>query len=397
MAATMQDVADRAGVSIATVSFVVNNTKRVTPETRARIEQAMQDLGFRRNLVARALASRRTRIIALVLAALDHGIRGASSDFVVGAARAASAADYHLVVYPDDKKGGQLPALVGQGLVDGVVLMEVQMEDPRVELLTRLDVPFALIGRTGDTSGLYCVDIDFDTSMQLAIEHLVALGHHRIVYMPSIEDGAERLGRHIRTEAAYRRMAKQHRIPPVVMPCPSSVPDGRAAAVRLASVAPEATAVVVGDEAVAAGLVAGLQSRGITIPDDISVLSFLTSLEYRSACNPAAHCRLHPRERVGPARRADAAPSARRQSTHGAGPARRCPRTRRVDPSGAHADAGTAPTSHPDIGAGHHATARRTTARPDAVGESRCRAATTKPAPSKSRTVPCHSAAPGRF
>src|ERR1700709_414918 len=70
MAATMRDVADQAGVSIATVSFVVNNTKRVTPQTRARIEQAMQDLGFRRNLVARALASRRTRIIALVLAAL---------------------------------------------------------------------------------------------------------------------------------------------------------------------------------------------------------------------------------------------------------------------------------------------------------------------------------------
>ena len=74
----MRDVADRAGVSIATVSFVVNNTKRVTPDTRARIEKAMQDLGFRRNLVARALASRRTRIIALVLAALDHGIWAAA-------------------------------------------------------------------------------------------------------------------------------------------------------------------------------------------------------------------------------------------------------------------------------------------------------------------------------
>ncbi|MFL6063474.1 MAG: LacI family DNA-binding transcriptional regulator [Friedmanniella sp.] len=286
MPATMQDVADRAGVSIATVSFVVNNTKRVTPDTRARIEQAMQELGFRRNLVARALASRRTRIIALVLAALDHGIRGASSDFVVGAARAASDADYHLVVYPDDQKGGQLPALVGQGLVDGVVLMEVQMEDSRVELLTRLGVPFALIGRTGDTTGLYSVDIDFDAAMRLAIDHLVALGHRRIVYMPSIESGAALLGRHVRTEAAYRRMAERHGIPPVVMPCPSSVPDGRAAALRLASMAPEATAVVVGHEAVAAGLVAGLQARGITIPDDMSVLSLLTSLEYRSACNP---------------------------------------------------------------------------------------------------------------
>jgi DNA-binding LacI/PurR family transcriptional regulator len=286
MAATMQDVADRAGVSIATVSFVVNNTKRVMPETRARIEQAMQDLGFRRNLVARALASRRTRIIALVLAALDHGIRGASSDFVVGAAREASDADYHLVVYPDDQHGSQLPALVGNGLVDGVVLMEVQLVDPRVEMLNRLEVPFALIGRTADTAGTYSVDIDFDASMQVAIEHLVELGHRQIVFMPSIEDGADQLGRHVRTEAAYRRLAKRHRIPPVVIPCPSSVPDGRTAAVRLASIAPEATAVVVGDEAVSAGLVAGLQLRGITIPEDMSVMGLLASLEYRSACNP---------------------------------------------------------------------------------------------------------------
>ena len=286
MAATMQDVADQAGVSIATVSFVVNNTKRVTPQTRARIEQAMQDLGFRRNLVARALASRRTRIIALVLAALDHGIRGASSEFVVGAAGEASVSDYHLVVYPDDKVGSELPALVGQGLVDGVVLMEVQMEDVRVEMLNRLDVPFALIGRTAETDGTYCVDIDFDTSMEIAIEHLVGLGHRRIVFMPSIEAGAERLGRHVRTEAAYRRLAERHEIPAVVLPCPSSVLDGRAAAARLAEVAPDATAVVVGDEAVAAGLVAGLQRRGVTIPEEISVLGLLTSLESMFACNP---------------------------------------------------------------------------------------------------------------
>ena len=59
MATTMREVAEAAGVSIATVSFVVNNTKRVTPETRERIERVMAELGFRRNVVARALASRR--------------------------------------------------------------------------------------------------------------------------------------------------------------------------------------------------------------------------------------------------------------------------------------------------------------------------------------------------
>lgn len=286
MAATMQDVADRAGVSIATVSFVVNNTKRVTPQTRARIEQAMADLGFRRNLVARALASRRTQIIALVLTALDHGIRGASSDFVVGAARQAGEADYHLVVYPDDVDGSQLPALVGQGLVDGVVLMEVKMEDPRVEMLTRLSVPFSLIGRTADQAGMYCVDIDFDAAMQIAVEHLVGQGHRQIVFMPSVERGDERLGRHVRTEAAYRRLAERHRIPPVIIACPSSVAEGRAVAARLGDLAPEATAVIVGDEAASAGLVAGLQVTGVAVPDDMSVLGLLASLEYSSACNP---------------------------------------------------------------------------------------------------------------
>jgi DNA-binding LacI/PurR family transcriptional regulator len=286
MPANMQDVADRAGVSITTVSFVLNNTKNVRPHTRARIEQAIADLGFRRNLVARALASRRTRIIALVITTLGYGIRGAQPDFVVGAAREASAADHHLVVYPDDKDGSQLTALAGQGLVDGVILMEVQMKDPRVELLTGLDVPFALIGRTADTTGMYCVDIDFDTSMELAVEHLVGLGHRRIVYMPTGDPGDEMLGRYVRTEAAYRRLAKRHRIPPVVMPCRSSVPDGRDAAARLALEAPESTAVVAGNEAVAAGLVAGLQVRGVTIPAEVSVLSLLTSLEYRSASNP---------------------------------------------------------------------------------------------------------------
>jgi DNA-binding LacI/PurR family transcriptional regulator len=130
------------------------------------------------------------------------------------------------------------------------------------------------------------VDIDFDSSMELAIEHLVALGHRRIAYIPSVDPGDEQLGRHVRTQAAFLRLAERHRITPVVIPCRSSVPDGRGVAARLALEAPDVTAVVVGNEAVSAGLVAGLQARGITIPDDMSVVSLLTALEYKAACNP---------------------------------------------------------------------------------------------------------------
>src|SRR4051812_23123307 len=167
MAVTMREVAETAGVSIATVSFVVNNSKRVAPETRRRIEQAMAELGFRRNVVARALASRRTQIIALVYPVLEHRLAGSVTEFITSAARRASESDYHLVVWPVGNDGRELATLVGQKLVDGVLLMEVQLDDARVEALRELDIPFALIGRTRDVAGLHCVDIDLAASVRM--------------------------------------------------------------------------------------------------------------------------------------------------------------------------------------------------------------------------------------
>lgn len=284
----MKDVAERAGVSIATVSFVVNNTKRVTPDTRERIERAMTELGFRRNIVARALASRRTRIIALVYPALEHSLRGSAMDFISSAAQAASDADYHLVVWPDRGDIGQLTALVGQGLVDGVLLMEVTLDDPRVEKLRSLKFPFAAIGRTRDPSGLHCVDIDFDASLGVALDYLQGLGHRKIVFVSGARDeaSAKTYGPHVRTVEAYLKVAAERDFEPVVMVSRQSATSGRTIAQHLATAAPDATAVVVRDEAAAAGLVAGLQSRGLGVPADISVLSLLTSHEMASVCHP---------------------------------------------------------------------------------------------------------------
>ncbi len=235
MAATMKDVAERAGVSIATVSFVINNTKRVTPETRLRIETAMADLGFRRNVVARALASRRTRIIALVYPALEHRIGGSIADFITSAARATSEADYHLVVWPISNDAAELTALVGQGLVDGVLLDGGAAGGRPGRGAARLDIPFALIGRTRDLSGLDYVDIDFDASMQLAMDHLIDLGHRDTVLLSgSQETISYRLyGPYEREEAVYRRITAEHGMRPVVMRCRQSALGGREAAARL--------------------------------------------------------------------------------------------------------------------------------------------------------------------
>ena len=330
MAATMRDVAERAGVSIATVSFVINNTKRVTPETRQRIETAMADLGFRRNVVARALASRRTRIIALVYPALEHRLGGSTTEFVTSAARAASAADHHLVVWPISNDATELADLVGQGLVDGVLLMEVQLEDARVEVLRGMDIPFALIGRTRDVTGLHYVDIDFDTSMQRAMDHLIDLGHREIVLLSGSQEAVSyrQYGPYEREEAAYRRIAEEHGIEPVVMRCRQSAVAGREAAARLTSESPQATAVLVSDEATAAGLVPGLQRLGRRVPEDVSVLSVLTSKDMASVSDPPLTLVIAPGPRARAARRRGVAPPAHRRRADAAHPEGRRARRR---------------------------------------------------------------------
>ncbi|MEV6415424.1 LacI family DNA-binding transcriptional regulator [Kribbella sp. NPDC051718] len=178
--ATVRDVAERAGVSIATVSFVLNNTKPVTPATRDRVESAMAELGYHRNVLARALAARSTRIIALAHPRLDTGF---GSEFITSASRAARARarGYHLVLWPVDNDGDEIGELVGQGLVDGVVLMEVLLEDARVDALSAAGTPFALIGRTADPAGFIHVDIDFEQSIAVALDHLQGLGHRPTV------------------------------------------------------------------------------------------------------------------------------------------------------------------------------------------------------------------------
>jgi DNA-binding LacI/PurR family transcriptional regulator len=289
MPVTMRDVADRAGVSIATVSFVLNNTKPVKAKTRERIETAMADLGFQRNMVARALASRRTRIIALVYPVQEHLLDRTGLEFVLSAARAAKAHDHHLVVWPIANDSDELATLVGQGLVDGVVLMEVQLDDARVPVLQSAGMPFALIGRTRDPSGLAYVDIDFDTTIAAVIDHLIALGHREIVLISGDpQDGRIRgYGPFVRLEAAFRRLVARHGLEPRVYACEQDVRSGRQAAVELTEIAPAITAVVVMGEQIAVGLMAGLHHRGLRVPEDISVICAIASETAAYSSDPA--------------------------------------------------------------------------------------------------------------
>ncbi len=277
--ATMQQVADRAGVSIATVSFVVNGTKYVTPATTDRVRAAMRELKFRGNVVARALASRRTRIIALLFPTTGNRFSPTTSEFFMSAAERASERGHHLVLWPVDPAGDDLDDLVSGGLVDGVILMEVRMDDPRVAVLTDLEVPFTLIGRTRDSRGLPFVDIDFETTTVDSIDHLCSLGHRRFGIVLEDLEGTPMSGYapHLRVESTFRAAIAERGLAGTVVYAGPGSEGGRAAAEELLAADPDVTAVLLMKDDSAGGLLVGLFDAGRRVPADVSVLSLASS------------------------------------------------------------------------------------------------------------------------
>lgn len=297
----MRDVAELARVSIATVSFVVNDTKPVSADTRGRVEEAMRELGYRRNVVGRALASNRTRIIALLFPALQHKFRGAAVQFFTSAAEAAREHGYSLVLWPISNDAGQATELTRSGLVDGVVLMEVQLDDPRVDLLRGSKTPFVLIGRTREHADLVCVDIDFESTVRTAMDRLVQLGHSAITLLDGSEGSRTMSGYGpvVRVRSTYQTEMERRKLAPVYLTCGETPSAGRQAAAAILSGDPVPTAVIVHNEHAAPGLVSGLLHAGRRIPGDISVLSIASSADIAMMSDPELDVMVSPGQQLG--------------------------------------------------------------------------------------------------
>ena len=121
---TMQDVAKRAGVALSTVSYALNGTRPISEETRQRIFQAMEELGYRPHALARGLASKRSRILSLLFSAPERGLGSTELEFVTSAAEAARENGYHLVLWSSEIHNlHELRQLIRQGLSDGMIVM----------------------------------------------------------------------------------------------------------------------------------------------------------------------------------------------------------------------------------------------------------------------------------
>jgi DNA-binding LacI/PurR family transcriptional regulator len=275
----MADVARRAGVSISTVSYVLTGTRPVSAQTRERIEAAMAELRYTPNLLARGLRGRKSKIIALVFPSRGRGIDISSLGYILGASDHAQSMDYHLLLWTTETDSlAALRTLVGQGLLDGVLLMEVRIDDPRITVLTDAGIPFAMIGRTGPAIDTAWVDTDFHQCVRVALEHLAGSGHRHVALVnqaaPIIDTG---LGGALRIQEAAERNAADLGLELVTVACESTAAGGSSLIARLLDEDPRLTAVLAFNEQASPGIVAGAIARGLRVPGDLSLVTIAMS------------------------------------------------------------------------------------------------------------------------
>lgn len=180
---TIRDVARRAGVSIATVSYVLNQSAPVSEATRAKVLEAAAELGYRPSAIARGLRAQESRTIGYswhrVPADRWHPIL---DRFLYSMAEAAEAQGYHILTFtqPSGKLWQPYEELMLTGRVDGFILSETNRDDERIHHLLERGFPFVAFGRANEEWDFPYVDVDGEAGMRQAVEHLIALGHRRI-------------------------------------------------------------------------------------------------------------------------------------------------------------------------------------------------------------------------
>jgi len=275
----MSDVARRANVALSTVSYALNGTRPVSRETRERIERAMEELGYRPNALARGLASKRSRNLGLIFPAPERGLGITEMEFVTSAAETASENGYHLVLWSTEVGDTEMLArLTQQGLVDGVIVMEVHLHDKRIDMLRDTGMPFCMIGRTADPSTDSYADIDFEQTTREAVQHLAELGHTTIAFVNHSQASFNAgYGPSLRAAEGFAQAAGAAGVHHLARCCEDSPAAGQQAFHQLVATAPALSALIVMNERASAGVLAAIGQRGGRVPDDYSVLSIVSS------------------------------------------------------------------------------------------------------------------------
>ena len=260
-AVTIRDVAARAGVSVATVSRVLNGKELVREETSAQVLEAARSLRYVPNVAARSLSIRRTQTIGIVLPEV-HG--EFFSEVIRGIDVAARHAGYHILVSGSHSDVGEMMEVVDamRGRVDGLVVMA---PDIAVDSL-RNQLPLVLLN--SNDRRYDAITIDNYGGARAMMRHLAGLGHTHIAFICGPKHNADARER----SRGYRQSMRGAKI--IEMRGDFTEASGYAAAREIAAMDPRPTAIFASNDSMAIGALGALSEAGLSVPGDITVVGF---------------------------------------------------------------------------------------------------------------------------
>lgn len=272
--ATIKEVARRANVSIATVSYVLNGTGAVSASKRRAVLEAVDALNYRPSYRGRALQSQRSMSLGLVLPGTERAADVSFGALLCGLTEGAAAHGYHILLAtgsPEQPDATLYGSLYRSGRIDGLVLIDVQAEDERIAAAETLGLPLICAGRSAHANAF--VALDGVAGMVEAMAHLIVRGHERIgLLQPPLE-----LELASEQEAGYREALAEAGLafdPAFVVEGGASEAEGYAATEELLGQPEAPSAIIAGSSALAFGALHAIHDSGRRVGRDLALISF---------------------------------------------------------------------------------------------------------------------------
>lgn len=286
-AATLDEVARRAGVSRSVASRAMNNARNVSAPKREAVARAAGELGYVPNATARALATSTVGSVVLAVSHDDPALFGDPffSQLLVGVAAALDRSELDLTLILASSERGQerLERLLRSRRADGVMLMALRGDDPLNRVAAATDLPVVIGGRLLGRAARWYVDVDNRGGARLATEHLLRSGRRRLATIAGPPDLHASVARH---QGFVDAMAVEGLPSDRVEHADFSYEGGVEAMTRLLAAHPDLDGVFAASDNMAAGALRALKGAGRRVPEDVAVVGF-DDLEVARRTEPA--------------------------------------------------------------------------------------------------------------
>lgn len=271
---SIDEVARHAGVSVSTVSYVLSGKRPISEATAARVRESIAVLGYRPNASARALASRKSGAIALMAPFRGDNNVPVIMQFVAAVAEACRERDHDVLLVTEREGVEGVHRVSDTSLVDGVVLMDVEVDDPRVALLTSAAMPAVQIGHGSPGDGVPYIDLDMANASRLAVDTLADAGHRTIALLAAPAEVYRRRSTYaLRVVEGFTEQTAIRGVDGTWHQVEQSYESAERTIEQQLAEHPATTALVVHNEAILSFVLEILAQRGLRVPDDIAIIA----------------------------------------------------------------------------------------------------------------------------